>query len=71
MTASLKSFYQENEISDDDLNCEFEGVLGTTASIVGATQANEALKMIMEIGQNLKKCQNTYRFHKDFEFGCK
>ena len=53
-TASLKNFYQENEISDDTLNCEFEGVLGTTASIVGTTQANEALKMIMEIGQNLK-----------------
>ena len=53
-TASLKSFYQENEISDDDLNCEFEGVLGTTASIVGTTQANEALKMIVKIGQNLK-----------------
>ena len=53
-TASLKNFYQEKEISDDFLNCEFDGVLGTTASIVGATQANEALKMIMEIGQNLK-----------------
>ena len=53
-TASLKNFYQEKEVSDDVLNCEFEGVLGTTASIVGTTQANEALKMIMEIGQNLK-----------------
>mgnify|MGYP000400713141 CR=1 FL=1 len=53
-TASLKSFYQEKEISDDILSCEFDGVLGTIASIVGATQANEALKMIMEIGQNLK-----------------
>jgi len=53
-TASLKSFYQENEVSDDILNCEFEGVLGTTASIVGAIQANEVLKMIIEIGQNLK-----------------
>ena len=53
-TASLKSFYQENEISDDNLNCEFEGILGTTATIVGTAQANEALKMIMEIGQNLK-----------------
>ena len=53
-TASLKNFYQEKEISDDVLNCEFEGVLGTTASIVGTTQANEALKMIMEIGQSLK-----------------
>ena len=53
-TVSLKNFYQEKEMSDDILNCEFEGVLGTTASIVGATQANEALKLIMEIGQNLK-----------------
>ena len=53
-TASLKNFYQEDEITEDFLNCEFEGVLGTTASIVGATQANEALKMIVEIGQNLK-----------------
>ena len=53
-TASLKNFYQENKISDDNLNCEFDGVLGTTASIVGTTQANEALKMIMDIGQSLK-----------------
>ena len=53
-TASLKNFYQENEISNDTLNCEFEGVLGTTASIVGTAQANEALKMIIGIGQNLK-----------------
>ena len=53
-TASLKNFYQEKEISEDILNCEFEGVLGTTASIVGTTQANEALKMIVKIGQNLK-----------------
>ena len=53
-TASLKNFYQEKEISDDILNCEFEGVLGTTASIVGTTQANEALKMIMKIGRNLE-----------------
>ncbi len=53
-TASLKNFYQEEKISDDILNCEFEGVLGTTASVVGTIQANEALKMIMEIGQGLK-----------------
>ena len=53
-TASLKDFYQEKEVSDDILNCEFEGVLGTTALIVGAMQASEALKMIMEIGRNLK-----------------
>ena len=53
-TASLRNFYQEKEISDDILNCEFEGIIGTTASIVGSIQANEALKMIVEIGQNLK-----------------
>ena len=52
-TASLRDFYQEEEISDDILNCEFEGVLGTTATIIGAVQANEAIKMITEIGQNL------------------
>ena len=53
-TTSLRDFYQEKEISDAILNCEFDGVLGTTASIVGAIQANEALKMIIGIGQNLK-----------------
>ena len=53
-TVSLKNFYQEKEISDDILNCEFEGILGTTATIVGAAQANEALKLIMQIGKNLK-----------------
>ena len=53
-TVSLKNFYQEKEVSDDILNCEFEGVVGTTATIVGAAQANEALKLIMQIGKNLK-----------------
>ena len=53
-TSSLKNFYQEKEVSDDIFNCEFDGVLGTTATIVGATQANEALKLLLEIGKNLK-----------------
>ena len=53
-TVSLKNFYQEKEISDNIFNCEFDGVLGTTATIVGATQANEALKLLLEIGKNLK-----------------
>ena len=53
-TASLKNFYQEKQISNDNLNCEFDGVIGTTASMVGTTQANEALKMIVGIGKNLK-----------------
>ena len=50
-TASLK-FLQEKQ--DDILNCEFEGVLGSTATIVGATQTNEALKLLLQIGQSLK-----------------
>ena len=53
-TASLKDFYQEKEISDDILNCEFDGIIGTTASIIGTILANESLKMTMKIGQNLK-----------------
>ena len=53
-TASLKDFYQEKEVSDDILNCEFDGVIGTTASTIGTILANESLKMTMKIGQNLK-----------------
>ena len=60
-TASLKSFYQENEISDDIFNCEFDGVLGTTASIVGTTQANEALKDDHEYWSKFEKSNINYR----------
>ena len=49
----LRCFYQEETISDDILNCEYEGILGTVAGIVGTMQANEILKKIMNIGQNL------------------
>ena len=52
-TPCLRCFYQENEISDDILNCEYEGVLGTVASIVGSLQANEIIKKIINIGKNL------------------
>ena len=41
----LKCFYQ-TEPSDEILNCEYEGVLGTVAGIVGIFQANEILKKI-------------------------
>ena len=54
-TASLRDFYQEEEISDDILNCEFEGVLGTTATIIGAVQANEAIKMTRVNTQNSRR----------------
>ena len=49
----LRCFYQEETISDEILNCEYEGILGTIAGIVGTIQANEILKKILNIGQNL------------------
>ena len=51
-TPCLKCFYQ-SEPSDEILNCESEGILGSTANIVGAIQANEVLKVILKIGKNL------------------
>ena len=51
--ACLRCFYQEDSISDDNLNCEFEGVVGTVANIVGNIQANEILKKILNIGTKL------------------
>jgi len=49
----LRCFYQEKTISDDILNCEYEGILGTIAGIIGAIQANEILKKILNVGKNL------------------
>ena len=49
----LRCFYQEETISDDILNCEYEGILGTVAGIIGTIQANEVLKKILNIGQSL------------------
>ena len=49
----LRCFYQESNISDDLLNCESEGILGTVAGIVGTIQANEILKKILNIGTAL------------------
>ena len=51
--ACIRSFFQEKEISDDILNCEYEGILGTVAGIIGTIQANEILKKILNIGKNL------------------
>ena len=51
----MRCFYQEEKISDEILNCEFEGILGTVAGIVGTLQANEILKKILNIGQNLNR----------------
>ena len=49
----LRCFYQEETISDDILNCEYEGILGTIAGTIGSMQANEILKKILNIGKNL------------------
>ncbi len=50
---TLRDFYQEEVITDDILNCEYDGILGTVAGIVGTIQANEILKKILNIGKNL------------------
>ena len=52
-TPCIRSFFQEREVSDEILNCEYEGILGTVAGIVGTIQANEILKKILNIGKNL------------------
>ena len=51
-SSCLKCFYQ-SEPSDEILNCESEGILGSTANIVGAIQGNEVLKKILNIGKDL------------------
>jgi len=52
-TPCIRSFFQDDTITDDILNCEYEGILGTVAGIIGTIQANEILKKILSIGQNL------------------
>ena len=50
----LKCFYQK-EPSDEILNCEYEGILGPVAGIVGNIQAIEVLKKILKIGDKSRK----------------
>ena len=45
-SACLQCFYQEKP-SDEILNCDQEGVLGTAACVVGSLQANEVIKTIL------------------------
>jgi adenylyltransferase/sulfurtransferase len=49
----IRNFFQEKDISDGIFNCEYDGVLGTVAGIIGTIQANEILKKILNIGKNL------------------
>ena len=51
----LRCFYQEETISDDILNCEYEGILGTIPGTIGSMQANEILKKILNIGKSLNE----------------
>ena len=48
----LRCFYQ-SEPSDELLNCETEGIVGTVANIIGGIQANEVLKNILNIKNDL------------------
>jgi len=51
-TPCLQCFYQ-SEISEEILNCEAEGILGSVAGIVGNIQANEVLKSILKLKNSL------------------
>ncbi len=50
----LKCFYQ-TEPSDEILNCEYEGILGPVAGVVGNIQAIEVLKKILKIEDKSNK----------------
>ena len=48
----LRCFFQTYP-SNQLLNCETDGILGTLAGIVGSIQANEVIKEILKIGNSL------------------
>ena len=50
--ACLKCFYQ-SEVIEEVLNCETDGILGPVAGVVGNIQANEALKNILGLQNQL------------------
>tara|TARA_B100000900_G_C20565378_1_gene710803 strand:- start:52 stop:795 length:744 start_codon:yes stop_codon:yes gene_type:complete len=51
----IRDFYQNEVVTDEIINCENEGILGTVAGIVGTMLANEILKRILNIGQNIDR----------------
>ena len=53
-TPCLRCFYQ-SEPSDEILNCESEGIIGPVAGVIGNIQANEILKKILNVGEDLNK----------------
>ena len=50
--ACLKCFYQ-SEVNEEVLNCETDGILGPVAGIVGNIQANEVLKYVLGLKNEL------------------
>ena len=50
---SLKTSCQFKLTNPDIDNCEYEGILGTIAGIIGTIQANEVVKEILGIGETL------------------
>ena len=49
----LRCFIPKMPTNPDVDNCEYEGVLGSLAGIIGTIQANEVVKEILEIGDTL------------------
>ena len=49
----LRCFMPDMPSNPDIDNCEYEGVIGTLAGIIGTIQANEAVKEIIGIGETL------------------
>ena len=49
----LRCFIPKMPSNQDVDNCEYEGVLGSLAGIIGTIQANEIVKEILEIGDTL------------------
>jgi len=49
----LRCFIPKMPNNLDVDNCEFEGVLGTVAGVIGSIQANEVVKEILKIGDSL------------------
>jgi len=52
-TPCLRCFIPSMPNNPDIDNCEYEGVLGTIAGIIGTIQANEVVKEILGIGESL------------------
>ena len=49
----LRCFIPTMPNNADTDNCEYEGILGTLAGIIGSIQANEVVKEILQIGETL------------------